>query len=151
MRERIKQYKFGFCWQGFAAFALVMLPNILWAVIPPQNDVLTAGISPIPVVDVLENVFRVLVFAALIFVVRKPPVASRKIWLWTAAACLVCYYALWILYFGGNVAFLVLLGMAVFPSMVFVATALWRRNGIAFLCACGSGALHLVHICFTFG
>lgn len=150
MREQIKQYRFGFCWQGFAVFVLVMLPNILWMVLPPQNDVLATGVSLLPTLDVLENVFRVLLFAALVFVVRKPPVALRKTWLLVAVVCLVCYYVLWIFYFNGNGAFALLLAMAVFPSIVFVASTLWLQNGIALLCACSFGALHIVNICLMF-
>ena len=67
-----------------------------------------------------------------------------------AAACLVGYYACWILYYSGIACPWLFIGMAVLPTAYFTLAALWLKNRIALVPAILFGTIHIALACVTY-
>lgn len=127
------KYKFKFEASGLLLFALIMLPNIIWFIIPAPNDVLRAE-SATQVLDMVASAFQVIAVACLALIKNnesKKLGFSRGI----AMSCMfvLCYYALWILYYVGFTYALIMLGLAILPCAAFVSYAIDRKNYVALL------------------
>lgn len=142
----MKQYKFGFSAKGLVAFLLMMLPNIVWTIRPPGNDILSAGGGTYPVAELLQAMLQWLMIGALVFIVRQeqPRTDKAKVFVSCGAVCLLAYYGLWVLYYGGIHGDWLLMGLAVFPALYFVFVALWLQNKIALVPAIAFGVIHCV-------
>ncbi len=148
----MKRYRFGFSKAGLAAFLLAMLPNILWALFPPANDVLAANAAAFPVWEAIASLSQWLMIAALIVLVCADAGKGQrsKAMLYCAAACLVGYYACWILYFTGIAGPWLFIAMAVLPTAYFALVALWLENRIALVPAVLFGTIHIALACVTY-
>lgn len=143
LKMKIKDYKLGFSLKGFLVFALVMAPNIILVLWPPQNDILAGNDAQSPLLGIVMTVSQWLLVALLIFLVNKT--AGRtdaKAFLVLAAVCLLGYYAMWALYYTGATNGWIFLGLAVFPSLCFCFAALWLKNYIALIPAVIFGVIH---------
>ena len=146
----MKKYKIGFSVKGFAAFLCVMIPNIIWAVLPPTNDILAGNNSDNPIYDVILNICRLLIVALLVFLVNKTEKESRtpKALLGVSVFCLLGYFMSWVLYYLGNTnPWLLLIGLAASPSLYFIFIGLWLKNYPAIL---PSIIFAIIHIAITY-
>lgn len=147
---KIKDYKFSFGISAAVLFAIVMLPNIIWAFAPSQNDILRNE-SQTQVLDVFATVFQVLMIATLCILKNKN--ASKLCFspfiICTMAFC-VLYYLCWILYYCQIARGGVILGMCIFPCLTFVAFCADRKNYIALAPAIVFFALHLASTIINF-
>lgn len=126
-------YKMSFSLSGFLAFLLVMIPNIVWMVFPPANDLLKQNHAEFLWVDLLLNVSQCCMAASLILCVsrrKQDPYEGRVYQKW-AFICLAAYYSCWVLYYMGIAASWLMVCMAVFPMLFFVLWELKLRNYIA--------------------
>lgn len=145
--QRMKKYSIGPSRQGILAVALVMLPNLVYAVYRPASNPLAQGNAAALWLDIAENIGRFGVMLSLAFVVNRvtAPRTCRTT-AYIAASSLAAYYALWVCYFLGVSGGPVLLGLAVFPSVFFFDMAYRLRN----LPAMGfAGLFALAHIAVT--
>lgn len=140
----LKNYRFGVSIAGIAAVVLVMLPNLAYLFLLPPTDPLAGNAAGHFLPDLLENIGRIGMMAALcVLVNRAAPPLGRPLAI--ALACLlIAYYALWIAYFAGAHSGLSLTLMAVLPSAFFLLTAYGLRNGVALGFASLFAALHIV-------
>jgi len=131
---------------GLAAVLLVMIPNIIWAIFPPGNNPLATDVLSLPLLDILENVFRTaLIILLLLLTVRDPDLNPRnEAWLISSVALLVAYYFCWIIYFCGNTDPAILLGLAIAPSAFFCLYAFWLKNVPAFFVSVLFAATHII-------
>ena len=148
----VKRYRVGFSKEGLTAFLLAMLPNILWALVPPANDVLAANAMVFPVWEAIASLSQWVMIAALVILVRADTGKGQrsKAMLCYAAACLVGYYACWILYYSGIACPWLFIGMAVLPTAYFTLAALWLKNRIALVPAILFGTIHIALACVTY-
>lgn len=127
--------KVGFSWIGIIIFALPMLINIIYVIIPPMN----APKEPAQVnkiIEFVEQATRILYMLAICFVVSKRKTDYGSIWLYLGIVFLVLYYIVWIRYFlgGRDVALLskrfcgIPMPLAVFPVLYFLCAAIWLHN-----------------------
>lgn len=136
-------FRMGFDKWAAVLFALVMLPNILWAAMPMPNDVLRMP-SQTPVLDGVASFAQVVMIAALCMVINTGA-APVRIGLLNAAAIACCagYYAMWGAYACGVRAPWMLVGMCAVPAAAFVCYAADRRNPFAL------GAAVVFAVCHT--
>ncbi len=148
----MKRYKFGFSLKGFLAFLLAMLPNIVWAVIPPFNDVLAASTAAFPVWETIAAASQWLMIAALVLFIHQDPEQEQhpRQLVGSASFCLAGYYVFWVLYYAGVASPWLFIGMAVLPTAYFVLAALWLKNYIALVPAALFGAIHIVLTCIAY-
>lgn len=139
----MKAYRLGLSRPGLAAVLLVLLPNLLSLFLPPPADLLGANDAPFWLWNLLENLGRFGVMAALLFVLRRTPVRRGRGLLLSAGALLLAYYVLWGLYFAGLLQDPALLGLAVCPTLFFLLVSLWGGNLPAAAFSVFFGLLHI--------
>lgn len=71
-------YKFSFSWVNLIAVLMVILPNIIWQIAPPNNNPIANWFSPYMMLNILEWVFRLLTLIIFIFVVNTRFTNSSK-------------------------------------------------------------------------
>lgn len=146
----MKNYKIGFSAKGCVSFLLVMIPNIIWAIWPPANDILASNKAANPVYDVILNVCRWAIVVLLVFLINKAENENKRasVPIYVSAICLIGYYIAWGLYYAGNTSpWLFVIGLAVLPSLFFIFMGLWLKNHLALL---PSLIFAIIHITVTF-
>jgi len=143
---RTKKYRIGFSPEGLIGSLLVILPNILWAIMPSANNVLVENSVDIPSLDLIMNICRFALIALLVLVVNKSRKEDKKAkhLLVSAIVCLLVYYVSWALFYGGTTnPWLFIIGLALAPSVLFVSLALWLGNKPALIPAVIFTVLHV--------
>ncbi|MFK5636095.1 MULTISPECIES: hypothetical protein [unclassified Ornithinimicrobium] len=115
---------------GLFASLLPVIPNILWIILPPVPSSLFANDSGLPFVEVVGTVCQALMIAVLILVVstRKQSTANKVVTGAVGLVCLTGYLLLWVWYFTAPITQVLLLMMAVLPSVYFVCVGLYLKN-----------------------
>jgi hypothetical protein len=140
----LKPFRFGFDIWGLLLFLLVMLPNFIWFAFPAPNDVLRAE-SMTPIIDTIASVCQVLMVACLCFVINEKKGNLHFSTLMTAAiACIVIYYAGWLLYYNGVATPWVILLLTLPPCLAFIFFTIDRKNLPAILFATIFAVCHLI-------
>lgn len=127
----LRQYKYGFDIGGFIVFLAIMLPNIIWFVLPAQNDIFrTESITPI--IDFVGLCSQILMIAVFCCIQRRD---YQLKWFSTMiggiVAGIIAYYACWLAYYAGNTSALVVLLLACVPCFCFILLAVERKNWVA--------------------
>ncbi len=138
-----------FTWIGLAVFALPMLINIAYVLLPPAEKAEQAAVTHW--IELVEQASRIAYLLAVTFLVSQKPVSARSGWLWLAVLFLALYYAAWLRYFAGgrkiallHRAFLLVpMPLEVFPVLYFLCAALWLHNIPAAVIMVIFGAAHL--------
>ena len=142
--------KVSFSWIGLVIFALPMLINIAYVMFPPAGKAeQTAAVTHW--VEIVEQISRIAYLFAVTLLVSRDKLGFRSGWLYLAAAFLVLYYAVWLRYFMGGRAivllsrsfFFVPMPLAVFPVLYFLCAAIWLHNLPAAIIMVIFGAAHL--------
>lgn len=130
--------RFKFSIIGLIIFMVPMLINIVYFKYPPVNELKkTENVNH--VLELIEQVSRVLYAVAICILVSNEKVNLKSPWLYIGIVFLVLYYLVWIRYFAGgrDVALLgkSFLGipqpLAIFPVLFFICEAMWVHNYIA--------------------
>lgn len=147
----MKNYKLGFSVKGFVSFILVMIPNIIWMVIPAANDVLI-GNSAVRPYDTVLSVSRWLMVITLIMIINTDVRVnkSKRLFAVSASVCLVIYYVSWAFYYLGIVNPWLFISMALFPVLYFILTDLWLKNYIAVIPSIVFGITHIGITCSNY-
>ena len=142
----MKKYCFGFDWRGLLLFALIMLPNILWALLAGESDLLMRPTAT-PGLDMAVSICQALTIAGMLCLRRRdmPPLKTLGPLLFVAA-----YLLMWILYGLGMTHPAVLLGLAVFPCAAILLHLIGRRSIPALLPASLFTAGHAVSTLINF-
>lgn len=142
---KTKNYRFGFDIWGLILFLAVMLPNFIWFAVPATNDVLRNE-SITPLADRIASVFQIVMVASLCVIIRKDcQKVMKRAFLIGICILIVLYYAGWCFYYMGYVAPAVILDLCIAPCLAFVIFSISRKNGIAFLFACGFMLCHVYY------
>lgn len=127
--------KVSFLWIGLVIFALPMLINIAYVMLPPAGK----AEQPAAVthwVEIVEQISRIAYLFAVTLLVSRETLSFRSVWFSLAAVFLVLYYAVWFRYFmgGREIALLsrsfllVPMPLAVFPVLYYLCAAIWLKN-----------------------
>ena len=142
--------KFGFSVIGLIIFMAPMLINIVYFMYLPANNATAESVSVNKVIEMVEQVTRVLYCLAICFLVSEQKVNFKSPWLYLGLLFLTLYYIVWIRYFAGG-RDVILLGksflgipqpLAVFPVLYFICAAVWLHNVPALLLMIAFGAAH---------
>lgn len=129
----LKRYRFGLEPWALLLFALIMLPNILWAFMPAPDDVLRVE-SLTPVTDMLASAAQAVTIAALVLLRHeRRPQTVRSGMCAASALCLLGYWLAWALYYQGVTNAAVILMMTLLPCAALLLFAINRRNLPAFM------------------
>lgn len=147
---QLKNYKLGIDIKGILLFLIIMIPNIIWFLVPAAIDPLRNE-SITPSVDAVAQVFQILMVAALAVIKNREGSNNLKGKAgFTILLLLVFYYVGWILYYAGIVNAMIHLDLCIAPCMAFIIFSYWRKNAVALLSAVGFTICHIIFVCMNF-
>ena len=144
----MKNYKIGFDVGALIVFLIIMIPNILWMLVPSQNDVLRSQ-SITPVVDMAASVSQIVMIVMLCFL-KNVQGSSLKVFLILTAIAVIFYLSLWVLYYSGIVYSPILMGLSVFPCLAFLTYSLYRKNYITIIPLSVFTVCHIIFVVVNF-
>lgn len=141
----VRTYKIGFSLVGFIAVLLPQIPNVVWAILPPVSSVLPENRSALPFVDVAGTASQIVMIALLILVIntRHHATTNSRVPAAVAIACLIGYLGSWVLYFTQPISPILLLMMAILPSVYFICVGLYLKNFPSLLPAALFAVIHI--------
>lgn len=141
----MKNYKFGFDIWGFVLFVVIMVPNIIWYMIPAPNDVLRSQ-SVTGVLDAVSSVLQVIFVIALCLVVncKRKKLAITPLTI-AVIGCCVIYFITWAFYYNAVAAPIVILSLCISPCVAFLLLALVRKNMVAVVPIAAFAVCHLIY------
>lgn len=121
-----------FSWRTLVIIILAMLPNIIYFIKLPVNIPETLG-SRIKLIEIIENISRIISFVLLLFLAKNPNANFKSLWMVGIFVFLLLYFILWGRYFNGGGSYSLLgksflgipMPMVIFPVGYFICTALW--------------------------
>lgn len=142
----LKKYRLGFDLFGLILFIAIMIPNMIWFIVPAPKDILRNE-SVTLVVDLIASIGQVIMITVLCIVKRTdlPRPSMRSRWFVLCLISCLFYYISWIMYYMGIVTDPVILSLCLFPCLAFILYEVDRRNWIAMVPTIGFTALHLVY------
>lgn len=147
----MNNYTFGFSLTGLTLYVLQLLPNLIWLLVPPANNILAKNSAIWPALNMLEKVCGILTVALLILLINKGGQRNSNFYLGLAMIFLLGYYLAWIFYYKGIVSPLVLIvGIAAMPPLYFLLVGVWLRNYVALIPGVVFGVVHVVITCLNF-
>ena len=129
----IKKYKFHFDILGLLLFFVIMIPNLIWFVVPAPNDILREK-SLTPVIDTIGSISQIIFVALLCIVIRVgiDKIKFSKLIIGTIIM-VGCYFVGWIVYYCGITTRLVVLLQMIPPCLAFTLYAVDRKNVLALI------------------
>lgn len=126
-----KNYKLSFDPWCLILFLIIMIPNLIWFIIPAPNDILRIS-STAEIFDTLSSIFQVLMLIALCFFrnTKSKPIGLSPFTIATLICCL-SYFACWIFYYSDIINHIIILGLAAFPCLAFLLFDIDRKNWLA--------------------
>lgn len=147
----MKNYKFGFSPTGLILYALQLLPNIIWMLVPPANNILAENTSAYPILNIIEQAFGITTVAMLILLINKGGGKNSKLYIELAILFLAGYYIAWIFYYIGVASpWLLIIGIAAMPPLYFLFVGLWMRNYAVLIPCVIFGVAHITITCSNY-
>ncbi|MEK5255114.1 hypothetical protein NST74_16750 [Paenibacillus sp. FSL F4-0125] len=138
-------YGFQFSLKGLLLYALQLLPNIIWMLVPPANNVLTENSSVYKILNIIEGMFGVLTVILMIVLINKGEGSNSNLYIGLAIMFLAAYYISWVFYYNGVVApWLLILGIACMPPLYFFFVGLWMKNYVLLVPCAIFGITHIL-------
>lgn len=110
--------KFGFSLMGLILYVLQLLPNTIWMLAPPANNVLSKNSSAYSILNIIEQFFGIMTVALLILLINRGGGRNSNIYIGLAILFLVGYYIAWVFYYKGVVSpWLLIIGIAAMPPL----------------------------------
>lgn len=128
-----KNYRLNFDPWCLLLFLLIMVPNLIWLIIPAPNDILRIS-STVEILDTIAVIFQVTMLLTLCFFKNtkaKPIRLSPLLWI-TIISCLL-YFICWVLYYNDFTNSVIILGLAILPCLAFLLFAIDRKNWLALI------------------
>lgn len=139
------RYKFGFDFLAIIPIFFIMIPNIVWALVPAKNDYLRTE-SVTPIIDLIGSIFQVIFIATLCFIVPKDK-SKNKTLLIGSWCCIIFYLIIWIFYYMGigNIISIIL-SLSIAPCVAFMFYELGVKNYLAIF---PTAVFTICHIIFS--
>ncbi|WP_334074094.1 MULTISPECIES: hypothetical protein [Paenibacillus] len=147
----MKNYGFQFSLIGLLLYALQLLPNIIWKLVPPANNVLTKNSSAYNILNIIEGLFGVITVILMVVLIGKVEGRNSNLYIGLAMLFLAAYYISWIFYYNGVVApWLLILGIASMPPLYFFFVGLWMKNYVLLVPCAIFGMTHILITCMNY-
>lgn len=141
----MRKYRMGFDIWGLLLFLAIMLPNIIWFLVPAPMDILRNP-SVTPALDTVASVFQVIMAAAICVLQNSTCRKSMGVgWRGGIAAAVLFYFAGWGFYYAGVTNALVIMDLCVVPCVAFILFSLARKNAAALVLGAGFMMCHMYY------
>lgn len=136
---------------GLLLFLIIMIPNFIWFAIPAPNDILRAK-SITETIDTVASVCQIFMIAALCILRNIERNKKMRVtpFIIIVAGCCLLYFLSWIVYYGGIVNVIVILGLAIPPCFAFLFFAIDKKNWIAIIPISIFTICHLIYAVANF-
>ncbi|MGI6734582.1 MAG: hypothetical protein ACOX3C_00070 [Bacilli bacterium] len=133
LKDFFKKYKFNLDIWAIILITIILIPNFIWTVLPPQNDVLRVE-SITKVLDIITMIFQILMIATLSLLKHEKAakIAFTPLIIITLVMVII-YFVSWITYYLGVFNLIILLGLTFCPCIAFILAAIDRKNVIALI------------------
>lgn len=129
----LKNYKLTFDPWCLILFLIIMIPNLIWFIIPAPNDILRIS-STAEVFDILSSIFQVLMLITLCFFKNTKSETIRfSLLIIVTSVCCLLYFGSWILYYSGITNSFIILSLASLPCLAFLLFDIDRKNWLALI------------------
>jgi hypothetical protein len=143
--SQIKSFNIRFSLVGLLLYGLQLLPNIIWKLAPPANNVLSQNASSSNILNFIEGFFGMVTVILMVVNIGRSIERGSNIYIGFAFLFLALYYLSWVLYYSGIVSpWLLILGIAAMPPMYFFFSALWMNNYVLLVPCVIFGVAHIV-------
>ncbi|WP_223067231.1 hypothetical protein [Paenibacillus caui] len=147
----MKDYGLQFSLMGLLLYALQLLPNIIWKLVPPANNVLTKNSSAYNILNIIEGLFGMITVILMVVLISKGEGRSSNYYIGLAILFLAFYYISWIFYYNGVVApWLLILEIASMPPLYFFFVGLWMKNYVLLVPCAIFGIAHILITCINY-
>lgn len=139
-----KRFKLTFDIFGFLLFVLLMIPTVVWSVVPALKDILRTE-SSTPLIDTAAAAVQVLAIIAICLPFGK---SIKKFKFGSVSSVItiifaVLYYIAWMCYYLTIIHPIVLVSLAVLPCIALLAHSIGKRNVPAMILIVIFAAIHL--------
>ncbi|HBG10338.1 MAG: hypothetical protein ACOX46_12120 [Limnochordia bacterium] len=128
-----RRVRVGFSRFGFLVVVLQALPNVLWALFPPAQNVLSRNSSEIVVLEYGEHILGVSIVIMLLFLVSREQVEAalpKGIPAVLSLAAIALYWAGWACYYAGVQNDFIVYSLVVLPPLSFFCAGLAKRVAV---------------------
>ena len=125
----MKNLRIGFSLYGLIIVALQSLPNIIWALFPPEINSLDGNASSVAFIEYGERVLGVSIVILLLFLVQKGrerQIPKNKFAI-TGFAAIGLYWLCWVLYYFAVLPLPVIYAMVVLPPAAFFCAGIAEK------------------------
>ena len=125
----MKNLRIQFSMYGLLIAALQALPNVIWALWPPEKNPLAGNTSPVPFIEYGEHILGIAIIVLLVFLVNKSQARGIPKSRWTVVcfAAIELYWLCWMLYFTGVQPLLVIYAMVILPPVAFFSAGISKK------------------------
>lgn len=133
----MKNIRYGFSLYGLLIVTLQSLPNIIWALWPPNPNALAGNASSVLFIEYAEHILGVTTVVLLLFLVNKTQTPKIPHGNWTVAGfmAIALYWLCWVLYFAGIQPNPVIYAMVILPPVAFfsagAAEKIWPISAVS--------------------
>lgn len=147
----LKKYKFGIDTWAIWIIAVIMLPNIIWALSDLPDDILKRE-TLTPSLDNVMTISQVIMILALCFIRNKETKNLSMMNSLPAISIAMCmfYYSSWIFYFCGSADSFILMSLCVAPCIALILYCLFRKNAPALLFTALFSVFHIMRTVLNF-
>lgn len=147
----LKKYKFGIDTWAIWIIAVIMLPNIIWALSDLPDDILKRE-TLTPSLDNVMTISQVLMILALCLIRNKETKSLSMMNSLPAISVAMCmlYYSAWIFYFSGGTDGFILTALCVTPCVALILYCLFRKNVPAMFLTLVFSVLHILRTVLNF-
>ncbi|HOQ70698.1 MAG TPA: hypothetical protein PLU08_03000 [Bacilli bacterium] len=124
----LKKYKFNLEIPAIILFAVILIPNLVWAIIPPAFDPLRVE-SVTKGVDIATTIIQVLMIASLTLLTNEEASNVKQSPLLVTTLVMVLLYIIsWVMYYASLFNIVILLGLVLCPCVAIILYAIDRKN-----------------------
>ncbi|OQC11540.1 MAG: hypothetical protein BWX74_00120 [Tenericutes bacterium ADurb.Bin087] len=124
----LKKYKFNLELWAIVLFAMILIPNLIWIIVPPAIDPLRVE-SITKGVDIATIIVQVLMIASLTLLANEEVEKVKLNPLLTTTIVMVLLYVVsWVMYYINLFNIVILLGLTLCPCVAIILYAIDRKN-----------------------
>lgn len=140
-----KNFKLSFDIWAFILFGVIMIPNLIWSIVPAPNDILRNE-SVTNTLDMIASVSQVTMIVLLCMIINKAceKTIHKRFLFGIIVSCLL-YFIGWIFYYNGVIHSVIILDLCISPCLAFLFYCIAKRNVLAIVPAIIFMICHLIY------
>lgn len=140
-----KNFKLGFDIRALILFGVIMIPTLIWVIVPAPNDILRNE-SVTKTLDMFASISQVVMIILSCMIINKACEKTKHKWfLFGIVVSCLLYFIGWIFYYNGAINSLIILDLCITPCLAFLFYCIAKRNILAIVPAIIFMICHLIY------